>query len=122
MIWMVDPADGTPLYEQVAGCVHEALLTGELSPGDKLPPARQLAASLDINMHTVLRAYQSLRDSGLLELRRGRGAVVRRQLGATPQILEQIDALLGSARTLGLPVEALVTLVRGRGRPAGAGA
>jgi GntR family transcriptional regulator len=72
----VDPASRRPLFEQVAGAVRLAVVRGELAPGERLPAARDLAASLDLNVNTVLHAYRLLRDEGLLELRRGRGAVV----------------------------------------------
>lgn len=76
MLWMVDAHDNRPLFEQVADCVRVALHNGSLKTGEKLPPAKELAASLEINVHTVLKAYQTLRDERILELRQGRGAVV----------------------------------------------
>lgn len=76
MLISVDQTGSMPLYEQLLAQLRGAILRGEVGPGDRLPPARDLAATLGINMHTVLRAYGALRDEGLLHLRRGRGAVV----------------------------------------------
>lgn len=76
MLWQIDSTARTPLYEQLAATIRRAVASGVLASGDRLPPARELAASLEVNMHTVLRAYQAARDEGLVELRRGRGAVV----------------------------------------------
>ena len=76
MLFRIDPTASEPLFAQMAAQVRTAALRGELTPGQRLPSARDLAESLDVNLHTVLRAYQDLRDEGLIELRRGRGAVV----------------------------------------------
>ena len=76
MLWQVDPTSSTPLHAQIAACVRRELAAGRLARGDRLPAAKEVASVLEVNLHTVLRAYQSLRDEGLIDLRRGRGAVV----------------------------------------------
>ena len=75
MIIRLDEHAG-PLFEQIAAAIRRAIAAGTLKPGDGLPPARALAASLSINMHTVLRAFGVLRDEGLISLRRRQGAIV----------------------------------------------
>jgi DNA-binding transcriptional regulator YhcF (GntR family) len=60
----------------VAGEIRRAIAEGEAKPGERLPPARDLAAELEVNRNTVLRALRQLRDEGLLEFRRGRGITV----------------------------------------------
>lgn len=119
MLWTVDPTDPTPLFTQLVNSVRRAIATGELSVGDRLPAARELARSLDINMHTVLRAYQDLREAGLVELRRGRGAVVRRQLDPEEALAPRLDDLLADASALGLDRDALISLLTQRPHPPG---
>src|SRR6202034_1815465 len=77
----LDPSDELPLFEQVAAEVRRAIADGEIAAGQRLPSAKALAAVLEVNTNTVLRALHLLRDEGLLELRRGRGITV----AGTPQ-------------------------------------
>ncbi len=109
MLVRVDPDSTVGLADQIASQIRGALAEGRLAPGEKLPPARALAASLDVNMHTVLRAYSALRDEGLIELRRGRGAQVRAELDSQLTALDnQIRALVGAARRLGMSPDQLL--------------
>src|SRR4026208_1192911 len=72
----IDRQDPTLLHAQVAGEIRRAIADGEAKPGERLPPAKDLAAVLGVNTNTVLRALRQLRDEGLLEFRRGRGITV----------------------------------------------
>jgi GntR family transcriptional regulator len=72
----VDRQDPVDLYEQVSAEIRRAIANGEAKPGERLPPAKDLAAVIGVNTNTVLRAVRTLRDEGLLEFRRGRGISV----------------------------------------------
>ncbi|SIQ79602.1 DNA-binding transcriptional regulator YhcF, GntR family [Micromonospora avicenniae] len=97
-----------PLEEQIAASVRRALVDGSVRRGDRLPAARELADTLNVNMHTVLRAYAALRDDGLIELRRGRGTVVT---SAAPreqaQVIEWVRRLVADARRAGVGMDEL---------------
>jgi GntR family transcriptional regulator len=80
-IGALDPGDPVPLHEQAAAQIRRAIAEGQAKPGERLPPAGDLAAVLGVNRNTVLRALRLLRDEGLLEFRRGRGVTVT----GTPQ-------------------------------------
>src|ERR671929_813820 len=72
----INRGERTTLHEQVAAEIRRAIADGEARPGERLPPAKDLAAVLGVNRNTVLRALRQLRDEGLLDFRRGRGVSV----------------------------------------------
>ena len=59
-------APGVPLYESLYRCIREDILTGKLSPGEKLPSKRALAAHLEVSKVTVEGAYSQLLAEGYL--------------------------------------------------------
>ena len=106
----VDRQERTELHEQVAGELRRAIADGEAKPGERLPPARDLAAVLGVNTNTVLRALRQLRDEGLLEFRRGRGITV----AGTPQrgaVVAQAKELVHFARQHGYRLDELVDII-----------
>src|SRR6266446_4879843 len=106
----IDRDEPTELYEQVAAEIRRAIADGEAKPGERLPPARDLAAVLDVNTNTVLRALRALRDEGLLEFRRGRGISV----AGTPQqgaVVARARELVRFARRHGYRLDELVKII-----------
>jgi GntR family transcriptional regulator len=106
----VDRGDPTDLHKQVAGEIRRAIAGGEAKPGERLPPAKDLAAVLGVNTNTVLRALRTLRDEGLLEFRRGRGISV----AGTPErgaVVQRAKELVDFARHQGYRLEELVAII-----------
>src|SRR5579871_1492709 len=106
----VDKSESTAVFEQVAGEIRRAILDGEAKPGERLPPARDLAAELGVNTNTVLRALRLLRDEGLLEFRRGRGVSV----AGTPEraaVLEKARELVALSRSHGYRRDELMRMI-----------
>jgi GntR family transcriptional regulator len=106
----IDPSDSLELHEQVAAAIRRAIAEGEAKPGERLPPAKDLAAEIGVNTNTVLRALRQLRDEGLLEFRRGRGISV----SGTPErgaVVARAKELVEFARRQGYRVDELVTII-----------
>ena len=88
--------------------------TGEAKPGERLPPAKDLAAVLGVNTNTVLRSLRLLRDEGLLEFRRGRGISV----AGTPErgaVVQRARELVEFARHQGYQLDELVEIIENVG-------
>jgi GntR family transcriptional regulator len=91
----IDERDGRPLYQQLVDEIKTLIARGELAQGTSLPPVRQVAADLGVNLNTVAFAYRRLQKEGLIRVRHGSGAVVISQtLGAN-----QEDRLRSQLRT-----------------------
>jgi DNA-binding transcriptional regulator YhcF (GntR family) len=112
MLLRIDPSSAVPLFEQLAAAVRREVARGAVLPGDRLPAARDIAESLDMNVHTVLRAYQLLRDEGLVDLRRGRGAVITERGLHYEAIGEAVRSLVAAAKDLGVGASALTAMIR----------
>ncbi|MFB7893848.1 GntR family transcriptional regulator [Microbacterium sp. NPDC056044] len=112
MLVRIDSESDAPLFAQIAASVRADAAAGRLTPGDRLPAAREVAGALGVNVHTVLHAYQELRDEGLVELRRGRGAVITAQAATLEALHHDIHDLVARARAAGLPADALAALVK----------
>jgi GntR family transcriptional regulator len=111
MLIRIDPGDPRPLYEQIELQVRAAIGDGQLVAGERLPTARDLAEDIGVNVHTVLRAYGSLRDAGLIELRPRRGAVVSAGSPPRQQLAVMARGLVEQAREHGLSTAEIVDLI-----------
>ena len=106
----IDRQEPTELFEQVAAEIRRAIADGEAKPGERLPPARDLAAVLGVNTNTVLRSLRLLREEGLLEFRRGRGVTV----AGTPEkgaVIARARELVSFARQQGYRRDELIQLI-----------
>ena len=108
----VDRSERVALHDQVAAEIRRAIAEGEAGPGERLPPAKDLAAVLGVNTNTVFRALRILRDEGFLEFRRGRGVTV----AGTPErtaVLTRAHELVEFARSRGYRRDEVIDMIAG---------
>ena len=111
MRWAIDHSSREALPLQIVACVRRGVASGELAVGEQLPPAAELAGALSVDRNTVLAAYRQLRDEGVLEFRRGRGARVASAVTEPAPVIEAAQTLVATARRHGLGRRDLVRLI-----------
>ncbi|OTN75522.1 hypothetical protein A5886_000596 [Enterococcus sp. 8G7_MSG3316] len=87
MIFTIETQSDRPIYQQLRAQIIVAIAKGELMPGELLPSVRQLASEIGINTMTISKAYNSLKEEGLLITDRRKGTIV-----ATPQLLTEKES------------------------------
>lgn len=103
----IHPARSTPLADQIVAALRRSIATGGIAVGQELPPVRQLAADLSVNLNTVARAYNVLQNQGLLQTARGRGTRItsERELAPGPEAVpldERMLDVVADAKLAGL--------------------
>ena len=76
MLLTIATTDPRPIYQQVADGIKELIAREELAEGAALPPVRQVAADLGVNLNTIATAYRELQKDGLIVIKHGSGSVV----------------------------------------------
>lgn len=76
MLLTVDLQSSIPIYQQIRNQIVAQVAAGLVRPGEKLPTIRALANQLQVNLHTVNKAYQQLAQEGFIDLLGRRGAIV----------------------------------------------
>src|SRR5690625_3116352 len=76
MLIQLDFESEIPIYDQLKNEIIIGIAKKQLLPGERLPSVRSLASDIGINLHTVNKAYQQLRQEGYLLIHRQRGVVV----------------------------------------------
>lgn len=120
-LWIqILPGLDKPIYAQIVAQISENVAKGELSPGDKLPAVRKLAAELVINPNTVARAYNVLEQAGLVNTKTGSGTFISDPKLRTTDaadinmLTERMDTIITRGINLGLKSGNLVAMFKDR--------
>jgi len=93
MLLQLDLQSDIPIYTQIVNGILEGIARKQLHPGEPLPSVRNLASDLGINLHTVNKAYQQLKQEGYVQINRKQGVVI--QTAAMPPADEKYRQKLG---------------------------
>ncbi|WP_295581843.1 GntR family transcriptional regulator [uncultured Oscillibacter sp.] len=108
--------DSRPIYEQIKDGLRKLIVTGAMSPDEKLPSVRALATQLSINPNTIQRAYNELEGEGYIYSVPGKGSFAAGDAGADEarkrELLGKVRELLAELRFLGVGQEELLALVK----------
>jgi GntR family transcriptional regulator len=114
MFLTIDTGDPRPTYQQVADGIKELIARGELAEGTALPPVRQLAADLGVNLNTIATAYRELQRDRLIVIKPGSGCAVapRTPTQRSPdQLLRTLRTAITELVLAGLPSRQILRMV-----------
>jgi GntR family transcriptional regulator len=118
--WRVDPRREASPSRQIVEAVLDAVATGELDVGAKLPSVREMAAEALVNHNTAARAYRDLEQLGVVDGRNGLGVFVAaqgRRIAREMRRAETLEAFgraLAAALRAGHELDALLGLAQGK--------
>lgn len=114
MLIHLDFKDDVPIYMQIRNQIVMGIAEGKLAPGEKLPTIRTLAEQSGINMMTVNKAYQLLKQEGYIITDRRNGAMVRdsvdKKKGLPNRSKEGLRIIISEARLSGISKEDFLKL------------
>ena len=114
----LDYRDARPIYSQIFDNVCSQIVSGVLTPGDKLPSVRELATQLAINPNTIQRAYRELEAAGWIATVPGKGCFVCQKETEDGHIFAEFDALVANLYQQGVTAETLIARLKGGNRDA----
>jgi GntR family transcriptional regulator len=120
----IDIHDRRSIYQQIADGIRTLIAAGQLAEGQPLPPVRQLASDLGVNLNTIAAAYRELQSDGLIAVKHGSGATVASRSGPKQSddelrrplrnaLTHMVLAGLRQTEILGLVQDELRTLLEG---------
>lgn len=99
---LISQADRRPMYLQIMEQIRHRIAVGDWPPGRELPSIRALAASTQVSVITVKRAYLELEREGVIVTRQGKGSFVADSAGLSTQLRrDELDEHLTAAANIG---------------------
>ncbi len=115
--FIVELRAGASVYEQLVYAVQRAIVSNQLSPGDRFPSIRTLSQELRINPNTAQKVVTRLVDQGLLAVQPGVGTLVAAIPEPSPRersalLVHEVEQLVVEARRLSLTMDQVLDAVQ----------
>ncbi|MGL4569913.1 MAG: GntR family transcriptional regulator [Clostridium sp.] len=116
MILSIDFDSEEPIYSQIRNEIVKGIAIGELEDGDSLPSVRSLAVSIGVNMHTVNKSYNALKDEGFIQIDKRKGAFISLNLKDTNKnyknkLKREFEIRVAECYARGIKKEELINLI-----------
>lgn len=115
MLLRLDFSLETPIYMQIRNQIVMGIAAGSLKPGERLPTVRALADESGVNMMTVSKAYQLLKQEGYITTDRRSGAIIaghESRCGLSQRAESELKLIISEARIAGIPEEAFLVICK----------
>ena len=106
------------IYDQIADHICENILQKRWHVGDRIPSVREMAAQIEVNPNTVMRAYTSLQELSIIVNQRGKGYFVAensqekvRNRKKKEFMQEELPALLKTMKLLNMTPDELKAMI-----------
>ena len=112
--------DGVPIYRQIVNQVKYMVASGQILPGEELPPIRVLAKQLLVTPNTIVKAYDELESEQIVQKRQGSGTYVSGIMSSMAKreqrkiLAQRADTILAEARQMDFAFPDLLELIKER--------
>lgn len=113
MILNLDFTSDVPIYSQIKEQIIKSIARGDLKINESLPSVRNMAEEISVNLHTVNKSYNLLKDEGYINIDRRKGAVVNslpltKKDENTEKIKSMLELLTAESYLLGMSREEFI--------------
>ena len=104
----------TPIYMQIRNEIVKAIATGKLKDGDGLPSVRQMSSMIEVNLHTINKAYNILKSEGYVQIDRRKGVIVKvdKKESYKTDFEEKMELILSESFLMGISEEEVLKSVK----------
>ncbi|ENY99850.1 hypothetical protein HMPREF1092_02986 [Clostridium thermobutyricum] len=104
----------TPIYMQIRNEIVKAIATGKLKDGDGLPSVRQMSSMIEVNLHTINKAYNILKSEGYVQIDRRKGVIVKvdKKESYKTEFEEKMELILSESFLMGISEEEVLKRVK----------